>query len=133
MNRHLRQRRLLPLLATIPCLALAVGLAAPQAVQAGGHGGGYAVASGPAAVIPAPATRFYGGFAQTGYVNQASYYQAQPSPPAPAAETPRPASGDYTRPDDDRRTPTGLLRSLDGRLGRRLVRRPVAIWLRIAG
>jgi hypothetical protein len=47
--------------------ALALLLLTAPTALAHGHGG-YVVASGPAAAISAPATRFYGGYAPTTYV-----------------------------------------------------------------
>jgi hypothetical protein len=54
--------RILPTTLVLALLALPC-----SPVLAHGHGGGYVVASGPAAAIPAPATQFYGGYAQTAY------------------------------------------------------------------
>lgn len=115
MNRPWRDHRIPAIVATFSALAIAAGLVASPAALAHGHGGPVAV-SGPSAAISAPATTFYGGFAQpvyvnrtayyqaqpssyvnrtayyqaqpSSYVNRAAYYQAQPSPPAPAAAAP---------------------------------------------
>lgn len=110
-NRQPRRHRNLTWLVSLPALvlafAVAIGLGTPTEALAHGHGGGGpAAVTGPSAMISAPATAFYGGFAQPVHdpqpnqvhrvepsqVQRAAYFQSQPTPPVPATEEARPSA-----------------------------------------
>lgn len=59
---------------TAALVATALVFMAGSPAEAHGGRGRYVVASGPVAVIPAPATTFYGGFAQAPYYQPAQAY-----------------------------------------------------------